>query len=312
MSTSTKVMPAVRAACAQLIDYAGLFPPARLAMPAAVSEYYAARNGAYAWMLGRFIVPASRLRELLAEAQPGVPLPLSVIIDADADPKKWLNSAQSLFSAAAALRKTSDVTVEALEVPLPRLGTQRDSYDAYAGQCAMLAEKNGLRELPVYAEFPRDERWPGVVSDAFAALKRYRLRAKVRCGGLSASAFPSSEELAQFIGASAEADVPFKATAGLHHPLRHVDEGIGTKMHGFLNILAAVAIAQDAPVETLAQILEEEDAAAFRFTPDGFAVRGRGLSLVDIRRAREAFVAYGSCSFSEPVDDLTALSMLPK
>lgn len=313
MSTSTQIMPPVRAACAQLIDYAGLFPPAQLPVPPALSEFGAAQTGAHAWMLGRFIVPASRLRELAAAVRPGTSLPLSVIIDAGGDPTTWLNSAQALFSDAAAARRTNrDVTVETLEVPLPRLRTARESYDAYAGQCAMLAEKHGLRDLPVFVEFPRDERWSSVLPDAFAALKRYRLRAKVRCGGVVASAFPSSEELAQFIGASAEAGVPFKATAGLHHPVRHFHAGFGTRMHGFLNILVAAAIAQDAHVGAVAQILDEEDAAAFRFTQDSLAAGERQLSLDDLRRARETFVAYGSCSFSEPVDDLIALSILPK
>ncbi|MGH9672043.1 MAG: hypothetical protein ACRD44_02595 [Bryobacteraceae bacterium] len=45
------------------IDYAGLFPPAELGMREAVESYARYRAGVYAWMLGRFIVPAKRLPE---------------------------------------------------------------------------------------------------------------------------------------------------------------------------------------------------------------------------------------------------------
>ena len=54
----------VRAAFESLIDYAGLFPPAALPMAGAVAEYAEALRGEHAWMLGRFIVPASRIAEL--------------------------------------------------------------------------------------------------------------------------------------------------------------------------------------------------------------------------------------------------------
>ena len=60
-----------------LIDYAGLFPPAALAMDDAVGRYARPTGaGRDAWMLGRFIVPASRLGEFeqrrgVAAGRPG-------------------------------------------------------------------------------------------------------------------------------------------------------------------------------------------------------------------------------------------------
>src|SRR5690606_34756706 len=50
------------------IDYAGLFPPSAVSMADAVENYAAYRRGEYSWMLGRFVVTASRLNEFAAEA----------------------------------------------------------------------------------------------------------------------------------------------------------------------------------------------------------------------------------------------------
>lgn len=314
MSTSTEVLPSVRRAFARLIDYAGLFPPAKLALGPAIDEYTASLRGRHAWMLGKFITPVSGVRALIdALPHSEQPLPLSAIVDAAADPRTWLTSAQTLLAELTSLREATErIAIEALEVPLPRLATKRESYDAAIGQCAMLVQNAGLRDVPIYVEFPRDERWSGDLDDAMAALKRYRMRAKVRCGGVVPEAFPSAAEFAHFIAASAENGVPFKATAGLHHPVRHFDDTVGTMMHGFLNVLGAVTMTPGAPREALERILDEERASAFAFEPEAFTVNGLRFTCDDVDRARGAFVAYGSCSFAEPVDDLTALGVLPK
>lgn len=308
-------MPSARAALARLVDYAGLFPPAHLAMAPALEEFDAARAGEYAWMLGRFIVPASRLQELLSARSPSEAkerIALSVIVDAQSDPRSWLNSAQAAFGAIAGVRAGApQVSIETLEIALPRLATQRDSFDAAIGQCAMLTEAAGLRDLPMFVEIPRDGRWPGILPDAMTALARFRLNAKVRCGGLTDDAYPVPDELAAFIAAALQSGVAFKATAGLHHPVRHYNRSANVAMHGFLNILIAAASALDAQPETLAGILAEEDPAAFVFQPNELVANGRHFTPVEIQRARAAFVSYGSCSFSEPVDDLTALAILP-
>jgi hypothetical protein len=122
--------------------------------------------------------------------------------------------------------------------------------------------------------------------------------AKIRCGG---ETVPSVEEVAAFIVACHDAGVPFKATAGLHHPIRSGDR------HGFLNLLAA-AVFVDGDVEA---IVAEEDPAAFALNADRFEVHGRRADAAAIAAARaERFIAYGSCSFDEPVEDLTALGIL--
>ena len=48
-----------RALLSELFDYAGLFPPARLDLDTAVRNYACYLDEPEAWMLSRFVVPAS-------------------------------------------------------------------------------------------------------------------------------------------------------------------------------------------------------------------------------------------------------------
>jgi hypothetical protein len=278
-----------------LIDYAGLFPPAHLPMGAAVEEYLQARDGRFAPMLGRFIVPASRISELLPLATTAIPV--SIIVDAGSDPRTWLARASEIAAQIGVLRNDGRLLVEALEVPLPPLLSMRDSYDASIGQWAALNGRGELRGIPSYLELPRDARLLGELSGAMAALARHRLGAKVRCGSVTGDA-PAPRELAIFVRTAASENVPFKATAGLHHAVRHFNPQAGYTMHGFLNLLAAAAHAEES-VDAIEAMLAAENDEAFR-----------ALSPERVREARRRFVAYGSCSFTEPVADLIALGLL--
>ena len=138
-----------------------------------------------------------------------------------------------------------------------------------------------------YVELPLGEG----VEEKVAALAERRLRAKVRCGGAEV---PSAAGLGRFLEACRDAGVPFKATAGLHHPL--AAEG----RHGFLNVLAACAFAD-------ADALEED----VQLSATGLRWRDREAGADELARVRrEQLVAVGSCSFFEPVDELTELGIL--
>src|SRR5262245_39353072 len=75
--------PSLRALLNGLIDYAGLFPPARLPLSESLTNYLRYRSESESWMLGRFICPASRLGELAgfadAIAASGDPLVCSAL-----------------------------------------------------------------------------------------------------------------------------------------------------------------------------------------------------------------------------------------
>lgn len=131
-------------------------------------------------------------------------------------------------------------------------------------------------------------------------IKRHGLFAKLRTGGTSTDAFPSSQSVAAFIRACADKHVPFKATAGLHHPIRSKD------MHGFLNVFLAAALPQYAE-----RILADENTRAFAFDDGGIWWHDLRVTTNEIRRVREnVFLSFGSCSFEEPIDDLRELGWL--
>jgi hypothetical protein len=138
------------------------------------------------------------------------------------------------------------------------------------------------------------------------------LRAKIRTGGVTTDAFPSSADIAQFLRKCASGGVAFKATAGLHHPVRCVraltyepSAPTGT-MHGFVNVFMAAAILTRAEA-----ILEDDDAGGFVFDDATASWRGHAVLTEDLARLRDGFaISFGSCSFEEPVTDLKELGWL--
>jgi hypothetical protein len=175
-----------RALLLRLIDHAPLFPPVALPMEDALAEDRAARASEYAWMMNRFVCPASRLDEL------GEPTaPLSVVLDAP-------------------LR----ASVTSLETPLSE--PRPDSRE-------LLRTAMALRELSheVYFELVLGERWRDTVPAAVGAIAAVGGRVKLRCGG---DFVPSVDQVALVLVSCRQAGVAMKAAAGLHHPLRRGEQ----------------------------------------------------------------------------------------
>jgi hypothetical protein len=158
--------------------------------------------------------------------------------------------------------------------------------------------------LPTYCEVPVEQ-----VTNGFA---------KVRTGGLTPDAIPSTETIADFLWRAAERRLPFKATAGLHHPIRslrpltYADDSPRAPMHGFINVFAAAAFAwHGGDRELLTAVLGEEDPRAFEFADDEMRWRGNRLTAAQIQESRRDFAhSVGSCSFEEPIADLRELGYL--
>ena len=279
-----------RALLKGLIDYAGLFPPAGLEMRAAVEEFSRRRAGGDAWMLARFVVPLGRLDELAEAAEDlfndSSPWPLSVL--AGQAPDADLAAERAVLDTWNGAH-TGRAGVEMIE-------SKARTVDAFEG-------------FETYLEIPHDED-PSALLEAIAASGA---RAKIRTGGVREALIPSSSEVARFIAAAARAGATFKATAGLHHPVRgeypltYAPDSPSGTMHGFLNLFLAAALAHrgKGDIEAIEKILEERDTNVLR---ELFETR---LDAASLQSARTAFaVSYGSCSFAEPVDDLRALGWL--
>ncbi len=252
-----RIPDSLRALLANLIDYAGLYPPAGLALPAVLENYETYLTSLESWMLNRLVLPAGALPEirlrdnwrvtLLVEGEPG-PLPAQV---------------------------------ETLETRLPH-----------------------RLSLATYCEAPISQ-----IYEAFA---------KVRTGGLTPEAIPSSEALADFLCEAASGRIGFKATAGLHHPIRslrpltYATDSPCATMHGFVNVFVAGAFAwQGAERAVILDVLNDADAGAFQFLTGALRWRGQSVTVAEIQCARRDFAhSFGSCSFTEPVADLRMLGWL--
>jgi hypothetical protein len=301
-----------------LIDYAGLFPPTSLDVEEAVAEYSAARTGGHAWILGRFLCPDSRLEELAGvltrTMRPNDPSwAVGVVLGG--------RIAEAATAASAFDREMSPAAaVDAVEVRLPT-----EVSDGRPPAAASVELRHTVRAalsvgpaVRPYLEVAVGPGWEMGIESAVAAIAVARdselrsLGAKIRCGGLTADAFPSASQVASFMVACSRHDVPFKATAGLHHPIRHVDDDLGVMRHGFLNLLFAAGLAAEGEDEVaVAAILSETDRSAFSLLASRFAWRGRGLLLPALKRLRTGgLVSYGSCSFEEPIDDLVDMRLI--
>lgn len=287
-----------------LVDYAGLFPPASQDMRAAVESYASYRSGADRFALGRFIVPLARLQEfessagdLLPKGKESAPWQLSVLVGettpAAGDQMLKFNCHHWSGSA------DGHAIVDAVEL---KAGTAAEVQTQHAHLPSFFQR---------YFEIPLG----GNVERLIDAIALTGGRAKIRTGGVTPDAFPAATDIVAFLSACVKANVPFKATAGLHHPVRgsykltyEPGSDAGT-MYGFLNVfLAAALLRRGESNETALAVLQESDARSFEFSDDAINWRGHRIDVSALRAARGDFaISFGSCSFREPVDELTAL-----
>ncbi len=262
---------------AALVDDAGLFPPEELSMPDALARYRRDRASAPTVLTGRFLCPAAALPTLIASLADDDHILVGLIVGL---------GPQIVAEAVATVEAEPRLTLASVEgVPASTV------EDAVATLAAMT--------VPRYVELPTPPS-----ADALDALAAAGVGAKVRCGGLRAELFPTAEHLAAFLVECVRRGVPMKATAGLHHAVRHRDAATGFTHHGFLNLLLGVGRAVGgADLASVVEVLLSDDAAAL-------ADEAAHISPEHARATRAALVCYGSCSTSEPTTDLEALGLL--
>jgi len=291
-----------------LIDYAGLFPPAALAMANAVANYDSYSRSEYDWALGRFIVPVARLKEFagaigqLSRSGAGTRVHWQVSVLAGPDLSRDLVSIREFQNRSEPIHPQFSVVVSSVEL-------KAASAVEIERQAASIPS-----ELEAYFEISPGANLP----DCIAAVGNCERRAKIRTGGETADKFPSGENVLEFIRLCAAAKVPFKATAGLHHPLRsrhrltYQPDSPSGMMHGFLNVFVAAVFLHAGLEPSLAlEMLNEQSERAFQFGSDEVIWRGKRVSVNEVDNARRSFaLSFGSCSFTEPIDDLRSLHLL--
>jgi hypothetical protein len=289
-------MTAIRALIAGLVDYAGLFPPASLDMVSAVRRYREYLTGDDRWALGKFVVPAGRLKEFSSA--------FNEVCCGEHEPV-WS------LSVLVADEAKDVAALEELELGAFQVG----SVELKAGSTSQ-AERvlRGFgRGVPAYVEFA-----PAEAGAVLPVLSRFGARAKIRTGGVTAEAFPGVEAVAGFLAACARAKVPFKATAGLHHPVRDAykltydPQSARATMHGFANVfLAAVLAWRGEDARVLIETLNMRGSGAFGFGGESVHWLKFDAGVDEIETVRRQFaISYGSCSFTEPVEEARALGWL--
>lgn len=356
VETPNAPIPSVRALMEGIVDYAGLFPPATLPLDEALRNYAEYRRCEHAWMLGRFICPAVRLDDIAPYASllaDGEPWSFSVLGRGGEDAESFIAGLAEDFMLIDAFlkRHPGRVRADAFEVPLPTVaarGADRGDVRTLLGRTAEAIERGACQCVHPFLEIPLRDRlssrsldttWPetlDLIIPAFAEHNREwhgdrcgPMGAKIRTGGVEADQFPTIEQVAGWIVRCAAAGVPFKATAGLHHPFRHYSDDVGTRMHGFVNVFLAAALAhrdrnqaaKNRPhalpkptwlqAEALQGLLADESAGSFSAEPGTLAWRDARVTVEEIRSARASLaISFGSCSFTEPIEDLQAAGML--
>jgi len=274
-----------------LIDYAGLYPPAGLDMHAAVRNYLSGQQGKYGYALGRFVVDLDRIEEFSRVAGGSADrLRVSLIVPSVPD---W------------------DRVAELLDA-----GLRIDSVEFRPGRVEQTAmcRKHVRSHVATYHEMPVD----GSAWDFIHAIAGTGNRMKLRMGGLASEAFPRADSVARVLSWASHCRVSFKATAGLHHPIRsrhpftYKPGSPSGTMHGFINLFCAATLLYLGGAATDAErALEEEKMNAWEVGSDAIGWGSMRWSAAQILEVRQSFLnCIGSCSFEEPIRDLEALGWL--
>lgn len=266
---------------AALVDDAALFPPGNASMGRALAEHRTHRSASYAGLVGPFLCPASRLDELLAALPAGQLMDVSLVFDVVGD-----GAHQALRGSAADDR----LTLLAVEAAHARLG---EDAAAVGANLSRLPGATGFLEV---ARTGFDDSLDLVAGSGWDAVK-------YRTGGTSGDAFPTEAELASFLVAVTERELPFKLTAGLHHAVRHTGEGTGFEHHGLLNVLVATRVAQQTgSAPEVAAVLAER-------RPDPLLAFVGSWDDDASTHVRQAFRSFGCCGVTDPINDLAAFGL---
>jgi hypothetical protein len=312
----------------KIIDYAGLFPPARLPLDKAVHEYIRHKQEPESWMLNRFICPAQKLSDLLAYNEEfnakSLDLPLTVLLGNVGSQSDFLFQFEKELKRFYDLEKKGN---NALTVNIFEMRLSRNLFDNFTkNQISQFLTKiqdlmlgYGYKHTTLFLELEQVETIKEDLLNYFQTIKEFQatsnlnLGVKLRCGGEAAEAFPAPEKISEFLALCVKTDIPIKATAGLHHPVRHFNTSINTKMHGFFNVFGAALLAFRHQLDSIEinKIIQEENTGHFLFANDVFSWKNLEISTSNIQNLRNTrVIGFGSCSFDEPREDLKTLGLL--
>ncbi len=270
-------------------------------MAESAERYAAYRRSDDRWMLGRFVVSTARLDDMLQTAATvdGAPTPEDrwpITVTPGGDISEGLDRVAAFVRGAGGRA----FAVESLEL---KVATPDD--------VAPLAAR-----LPSGVEWYFEVPIAGPYQPFVAAIRDAGGRAKLRTGGVTGDRFPSADAVIELVAVAVAAGVAFKATAGLHHPVRGdfpLSYAAGAPRHtmyGFINLLLATAqLRRNGDRAAARALLLDTGPGAFRIGDEALSWRGTPFGDDELGATRAgAFTSFGSCSFREPVDELTGVA----
>lgn len=313
--------------CEELIDYAGLFPPANLTLKDSFQNYVKYKNSEYGFMLSKFICPLNMLDELneiiLSNDYGKTEISLSLLTDntqneiefadkLDLGLDKWKNFSEN---------HNKRVNINSVEIKVPdEIISESDEkkIESFIEKISGKLKNKIQTELYFYFESPSGKDWNKNYQSLLNALYNHNLKNndsgfKLRTGGIKPELFPTPEQISYTIKECIEKELRLKCTAGLHHPFRHYDYELRTFMHGFINVFAAglIAYRHNLSEHGMRDIMNDENGNDFTFSLNCLFWKDWQICLDDIETARkELMISFGSCSFDEPVEDLKKLKLL--
>jgi hypothetical protein len=324
----------------EIIDYAGLFPPAALTSGDAVREFFAqSQDAELKWLFRRFVLPfapVSRCQEIIAglaqavvevgqsslPASWGGRIPVSVLLASfEASNLENLDAYSSALVAATSsfqhglqlMVKASGsagmiFAVESVEWALPLDDERWNHQHTAAARGALSALRNSTPNLKIYIEAVWQNWSPSVLSRMKDLVCDDALTfCKIRTGGLTAASIPPPAQLARILADLVGAEISFKCTAGLHSALYETSPRFGFDMHGFVNLICATAglsagLKEQEIVPLL--VLRQADQLIAGLEEKLGNTTGGALS-----RARHTMHSFGSCSVVEPRDSLKLIGI---
>lgn len=290
-----------------ILDYAGLFPPAQLSLEESFANYLTYLGNVHNWMLSKFICPGTMLVELTRLLQPDGPgINISILVSEN------IKADISRISGFLQVHPKSNIeTVELkisdtlLEKPENVKGFLENTSGYILSECEFV--KNIFFEVPLLPD------WKSYLEPIVSVLSAANCSFKLRTGSPDPTLVPASEQIASVINTCNAAGVKLKFTAGLHHPFRNTDPDNGTIMHGFLNVFCAAVLAHEAGMtdEELTFLLDDSSPEHFSFSDSELTWFEYTAPIARVEKARKDFViSFGSCSFEEPINDLKSYGLM--
>jgi len=319
----------------EIIDYAGLFPPAQLPMDQAIQNYLEYKHDADRWMLSRFICPAKRLQELEKYRDDfrsmSKPLQISFLGRGGKNADEFFAGLEEDLRLVNQFVENNIgiVSVGAYEVRLPEDLIEEGNpvrISEFLNRVAEIIKSKNPGEISLFYEGGFFGDWTKTIEALVEGISYHNIFVqskqfgkccpagyKLRCGGAEQSMYPSPQQVAHVILTCKRHEIALKATAGLHHPIRHFDESEQVRMHGFLNVFGAGIICQyhDLNIDQIAEIIGDENSEDFVFSGSEFKWNDYSVTIAQIKKARnQRMISFGSCSFDEPREDLRNLGYL--